>query len=94
MASSDFIRVHMMVGTVNIALEALPELAWPPPEYIYSTADGRFEPMTRAEIDDCGRQKLEFVLKRMTMSALSDEDMEQLPNIARGAEYRYLKNRT
>ena len=79
----DFARLHLMhFGTPNITLKDL-DLEWPPPEILVMSDDG----IREATKDD----DRSFMLERISMSSITDEQREGMTNVARGAEYLYLK---
>jgi len=83
MAAHDFIQLDtMFFGRVRLMLDNL-SLEWPPPEFI--VFDG--EDVREAKADD----PPEDLFQRHSMSRLTDEQMEKLPNVARGAAYGYVK---
>lgn len=83
MADHDHIMLNMThFGLQRVFLEQL-EFDWPPPERLYM--DGKTKEL-RAAVE--GDDK-EFIFKRISMSKLTDEQMESCPGIARGAEYVY-----
>ena len=86
MAESDHILLNMMAfGRRRIFLEDL-EFDWPPPERLFM--DGETS-LLRAAADGDDKQ---FIFKRISMSQLTDEQMQSCPHIARGAEYVYEAN--
>ena len=83
MAEHDHILLNMVhFGPQRVFLEDL-EFDWPPPERLYM--DGGTKEL-RAAVDGDDR---EFVFKRISMSQLTDDQIAQCPNVARGAEYIY-----
>ena len=83
MADHDHILLNMVnFGKTRVMIEEL-ELTWPPPERIYM--DGETHLLREAAEGD----EPDFIFKRISMSQLTDEQMEQCPNVARGAEYVY-----
>ena len=83
MADYDHILLNMKAfGRRRIFIEDL-EFGWPPPERLYM--DGETH-LLRSAID--GDDKV-FIFKRISMSQLTDEQIEKCPGIARGAEYIY-----
>ena len=84
MADADHILLNMVnFGQTRVFMEELTELDWPPPERIYM--DGETHLLREARDGD----EPEFIFKRISMSQLTDEQMEKCPNVARGAEYVY-----
>ncbi len=79
---SDFIRLHLDIGTYNIPCKKA-GLEWPPPERLYLEKGGGF----REAVPDDDE---EFILVCERRSQLPDEAANH-PNLARGAEYRYAK---
>jgi len=83
MAEHDHILLNMVnFGRQRIFLENL-EFDWPPPERLYM--DSASNKLREAGNDD----DKDFVFKRISMSKLTDEQMDSCPNVARGAEYIY-----
>lgn len=80
MAEHDMIRLHFVTGARTFHLSAF-GLSWPPPERLVVTDDGS---LREATTDDA------FVLKRVSMSQFTDEEIAQMPGVVRGAEYRYV----
>lgn len=76
---NDYVRLELVVNTVNIPLNRL-GLEWPPPEKLYMSPVGIRE---AREGDEEA-----FTLVRVSCSQLDDETASH-PNLARGAEYRY-----
>ncbi len=84
MADHDHILLNMMhFGRRRLFLEDLEAVEWPPPERLYMDDETR---LLREATDD---DDATFVFRRISMSQLTDEQMEKCPNVARGAEYRY-----
>jgi hypothetical protein len=84
MAEHDHILLNMVnFGKTRVFMEELESLDWPPPERIYM--DGETHLLREAAEGD----EPEFIFKRISMSQLTDEQMEKCPNVARGAEYIY-----
>jgi len=83
MAESDHVLLNMVhFGRRRIFLENL-EFDWPPPERLFM--DGETHLLREAgDADD-----KQFIFKRISMSQLTDEQMQRCPHIARGAEYVY-----
>lgn len=83
MAEHDHILLNMLnFGKTRVFMEEL-ELSWPPPERIYM--DGETHLLREARDGD----EAMFIFKRISMSQLTDEQMEKCPDVARGAEYVY-----
>ena len=83
MAEHDHILLNMVnFGQTRVFIEEL-ALEWPPPERIYM--DGETHLLREARDGD----EAMFIFKRISMSQLTDEQMEKCPNVARGAEYVY-----
>ena len=83
MAEHDHILLNMVhFGPQRIFLEDL-NFDWPPPERIFMDDDDK-ELREAIEGDDA-----QAIFKRISMSQLTDEQMEKCPNVARGAEYIY-----
>lgn len=79
----DFIQLDTMtLGKLRILLKSC-GLEWPPPEIIIYDTDGNLR--EAKEGDD-----REEMFQRYSMSALTDEQAEKCPNVARGAAYGYL----
>lgn len=77
---NDFIRLHLKIGARNFPVKRL-GLEWPPPERIIF--DGTRIREARPSDDP------ELIFAQVNRSRLDDETAAH-PNIARGAEYRYL----
>lgn len=83
MAEHDHILLNMkFFGRPRLLIEDL-EFDWPPPARLYM--DGETHLLREAADGD----EAEFIFKRISMSQLTDEQMERCPNVARGAEYIY-----
>ncbi len=79
----DFIKLEsMFFGNVIIPLREV-NLSWPPPEFLVMDGVGILREATK----DDDKQHL---LHRTQMSALTDEQIQSCPGIARGAEYKYV----
>jgi len=79
----DFIRIEsIFFGSVNIQLSKL-DLSWPPPKFLVMEEDGILREATK----DDDRAHL---LGRVRMSQLTDEQIETMDGVVRGAEYRYI----
>ena len=76
----DLIRLHFVTGTQVFRLIPF-GLTWPPPERLFVSLDG----LREAVHDDDPR----YVLHRVSMSQLTDEEARAMTHVARGAEYRY-----
>lgn len=88
MADTDMIRIQSeLVGHVDIPINMLEHIEWPPPERIALAVNGDIIPATD-EHD-------EFVVqKRMSMSELSNEQVERSGGkLVRGASYIYVRQR-
>ncbi len=84
MANHDHILLNMvMMGPQRIFLEDLELIDWPPPARIYMDDKSK---LLREAVDG---DDSAFVFKRISMSNLTDEQMESCPGVARGAEYVY-----
>lgn len=84
MADHDHILLNMVnFGQTRVMIDELDSLDWPPPERIYM--DGETHLLREARDGD----ETMFIFKRISMSQLTDEQMEKCPNVARGAEYVY-----
>jgi hypothetical protein len=79
---SDFLQLNLDICSIQVSCDKA-GLEWPPPERLYLTKEGKIKEAT-PEIDE------DLILVRVRYSQLSDE-VAKHPNIARGAEYRYLK---
>lgn len=80
----DMVRLNLHAGTPTIPLVAI-GLEWPPPEHIYLDADSTIREATP---DDDGR----FVMRRLSMSQITDEQRSEMTHVVRGAEYEYVKD--
>lgn len=79
----DFIRIRSdSVGEVNLTLDSL-GLSWPPPERLVIDSGGKIR-AANDDDDPC------FMMERVSMSALTDADMETAEHLARGALYTYV----
>ena len=80
----DFIQLDtLFFGKVRITLKSC-GMEWPPPEIIISDSTGN---LYEAEEGDNRRE----MFQRYSMSALTDEQAEKCPNVARGAAYGYME---
>ena len=83
MAEHDHILLNMIhFGKQRIFLEDL-EFDWPPPARLFM--DDETKELREAVEGD----QPDGIFKRISMSRLTDEVMEQCPGVARGAEYVY-----
>jgi hypothetical protein len=85
-ASSDILRLHFVVGPQTFLLRDL-GLTWPPPERLIIDDD---DGLLREATDD---DEPGYVLHRVSMSQLTDEEAAAMTHVARGAEYRYADDR-
>jgi hypothetical protein len=81
----DMARLHLSVGTVNVPLREL-GLEWPPPERIYLGENAKCR---EARNDDSAG----YIMRRISMSVISDEDRAEMTNVVRGAEYEYERHK-
>lgn len=79
----DIIRLNLSVGTPTIPLMTV-GLEWPPPEHVYLSADSTIR---EAEPDD----ERQYVLRRVSMSQITDEQRAEMTHVVRGAEYEYVR---
>ena len=79
---SDFLQLNLDIGPIHISCDKA-GLEWPPPERLYLTKEGEIKEATPDTHED-------LLLVRVRYSKLPDE-VAKHPNIARGAEYQYLK---
>lgn len=83
---SDFVRLHTKVfGVLNIPLRKL-GLEWPPPERLIMDLDDDRKFMVREPTED---DDPNTVFRRTNLSRITDEQMEGMEHVARGAEYKY-----
>lgn len=81
----DFIQIDLeMFPTLRISLEDA-GFDWPPPEFIVFAGQDLIE----ATADHPRHQ----IFHRHRYSALTDEQISKCPNVARGAEYKYVEPR-
>lgn len=82
----DFIRVKMVVaGNVDLTLDKIPELDWPPPERLVLCGPDE-EGIVREPTDD---DHPSIILKRVSMSEWPDDVAASSDHLARGAQYEY-----
>ena len=80
---SDFLRLNTAcMGALNIRLNKL-GLDWPPPEFIVMDDEGIIRKANE-------KDKRDFILERVSMSKITDEQIATMDHVARGAEYKYL----
>ena len=80
----DFIRLNLKYfGEINISVDKT-EFSWPPPEFIVMDDDSN--DLREATKDD----HRDIIFQRISMSQITDEQIEQCPNVARGANYKYV----
>lgn len=75
----DFARLNWSIGVFDVPLVKL-ELEWPPPDLIFVGDEIR----AATPDDDPG-----LVMRRVSMSAITDEQRSGMTHVCRGAEYRY-----
>lgn len=87
MATNDLVRLELSIGTRTLRCSEV-GLTWPPPERLIINMEDLNGPLLREPTDDDPPQ---HILRRVSMSALSDEEAERMDHVARGAVYRYEK---
>ena len=92
MAHNDFARFNMEIMQPNITLDKL-DWVWPPPEFVLLGGHGNpgFYAKTKEEIEALDPDEMQYVMIRLSMSEISDEDAESMTHVARGAEYFYME---
>jgi len=86
----DFVRLHMDVGTRDIPIAKI-GITWPPPEYIHITKNSEITGLTEEGLAKLEDKEHAFVMRRESFSQITDADIAEMNHVARGAEYRYLK---
>ena len=87
--ANDFVRLNLTVQTVNMTLDSM-GLEWVPPPFIHIEDGGGFVGMTEDEANSLSLYEKGHVLVRTSYSAITDEQIKEMPNVARGAEYHYM----
>lgn len=87
---NDFIRLNLTIDATNISLDAM-NMKWPPPPFIHLLESGGFMGMTEEEANRLHPSENQFVMVRTSYSAITDEQIAEMPNVARGAEYHYME---
>lgn len=90
---TDFVRLSLSIGDVNILLSKL-KMTWPPPPYIFNAEAGGFIEMSEAQVNRLHPAEMEFLMERISMSRITDEEIDEMDHIARGAEYKYVQSAT
>lgn len=87
----DFIRIHTLVfGTVNIRLAKL-GLDWPPPQLLIFKGEGEDTSDDKIIREPNADDARDQIFERIRMSQITDEQIEGMKHIIRGAEYKYLQ---
>ena len=86
--ADDYVRLALHTGPVTLKTTAL-NLDWPPPEYLWLAEGGKLVPFD-SEPTDLDELEMRSVLRRVSMSQLTDAEIEQMTHVVRGAEYHYL----
>jgi len=98
MIGADFVRLHLVIGTKDISILAL-GFEWPPPEYIHLLSDEEtsyralehsFEGLDETEFRNLDIEEQLSCLKRQSYSQITDEQIEDMDHVIRGADYRYV----
>ncbi len=80
----DFLRLNLQYyGQVNVHLNYV-DLSWPPPKFIVMDDDTK--DLREATKDD----DRDIIFERTSMSEITDEQIENMTNVARGADYKYV----
>jgi len=81
----DFIIIEStFFGSVNVKISKL-WISWPPPEFLVMTEEGEVREATKDDDKN-------HLLYRVRMSKLTDEQIDKCPDVARGAEYKYVQS--
>ncbi len=82
--ADDMVRLNLTIGVQTIPCKAL-GFKWPPPERIY------LDKTSVREATDSDSST--FVLHRVSISQITDEDRAEMSHVVRGAEYDYRRSK-
>lgn len=85
----DFVRLRLALGTYDVSLLTA-GLEWPPPRLLFLGTFAAGGAGLRAGTE---QDPIESLLWRTTCSSFDDDLIASAPNVARGAEYRYVGTR-